>query len=71
MGHCREAALAEQPRPLFSLGRVVVVVRSNLRPTEPIEVNCEPLLAGRRLTLYHAELEEISLELPKEAVYKT
>ena len=47
-----------------------VVVRSNLRPTEPIEMNCEPLLAGQQLTLYYAGLEEISPELPKEAVYK-
>ena len=28
-----------------------VVVRSNLRPTKPIEINYEPLLAGLRLTL--------------------
>ena len=48
----------------------VVVVQLNLRPTEPIEVNYEPLLAGQRLTLYHARLEEISPELPKEAAYK-
>ena len=47
-----------------------IVAPLNLRPTEPIEVNYEPLLAGPRLTLYHAGLEEISPELPKEAAYK-
>lgn len=29
----------------------VVVARSNLRPTEPTEIHCEPLLARRRLVL--------------------
>mgnify|MGYP006951433450 CR=1 FL=1 len=52
------------------LGPPNVVAQSNLRPMEPTWMNYEPLLAGLLLTLYHPLLEEITLELPKEAVYK-
>ena len=35
-----------------------VVVQSNPRPTESIEMNWEPLLAGRQLILYQARLRD-------------
>ena len=65
----KRRSLLNSEQALEAVGHFVVV-RSNLRATESNEMNYEPLLAGRRLTLYHAGLEEISPELPKEAVYK-
>lgn len=46
------------------------MVRLNLGPTEPVEIDYEPLLAGRRLTLCTMQGQRISPELPEEADYK-